>query len=374
MMKRVAGLIVFFLLIFSCNTSVKENEENYVRTINLDTHLNFDMKVAEVKYIPLETKEESMFHEMSKVIYRNNLFYIFDRKGKAIFVFDNNGMFIRKIHNVGGGPEEYIEPSDVDVDKLGNIYVSDNATKRIIVYPESQNETVNVIDIDRYFWEFAVADSNFIYLSDVVSKGKMNIKLAKYNRHNKHFDILEESDLDETGNLAHFAKHYFYRSNDEIYYYMRFSPCIYRIGGAEVTKDFKIQSKWLPTKDKIMQWKAGGMQSIITDEKYMRDISACYETDNTFFIVSQTTPSLYTIINKKTQKVYNMHLFNDKRLDSCIHVLSSDGKFYVSSFLPTSKTISYILSNDNLTDSAHLKCIENLTEDSNPVLVLFRFE
>lgn len=69
-----------------------------------------------------------------------------------------------------------------------------------------------------------------------------------------------------------------------------------------------------------------------------------------------------------------MHLFNDKRLDSCIHVLSSDGKFYVSSFLPTSKTISYILSNDNLTDSAHLKCIENLTEDSNPVLVLFRFE
>ena len=81
---------------------------------------------------------------------------------------------------------------------------------------------------------------------------------------------------------------------------MRFSPCIYRIGGAEVTKDFKIQSKWLPTKDKIMQWKAGGMQSIITDEKYMRDISACYETDNTFFIVSQTTPSLYTIINKET--------------------------------------------------------------------------
>ena len=29
MMKRVAGLIVFFLIIFSCNTSVKENEENY---------------------------------------------------------------------------------------------------------------------------------------------------------------------------------------------------------------------------------------------------------------------------------------------------------------------------------------------------------
>lgn len=374
MIKRSLCILTLILMLCSCDTSVKEKKGEDIQVINLDMRLDSALKVVEVKYVPLETKEESLFHEMSKVISRNNHFYIFDRKGKSIFVFDGNGLFIKKIHSVGSGPEEYIEPSDIDVDDLGNIYVSDNATQRILIFPESQNGVVSTINVERYFGEFAVADSNFIYLSDVVANGKMNIKLARFNRYNKQLDILEESNLDNTGKLTRFAKHYFYRSNRNIYYYKRFSPYIQHISGAEVTKDIEIQSKWFPTKDKIAQWNAEGMLSMMADMKYIRDISACYETDNTFFIVSQTTPSLYTIIDKKTRNICNTYSFNDKRLDNCIHVLSSDGKYYVSSCLPTSKNITSILSGHTPTDSVSLKRIESLSEDSNPILVLFRFE
>lgn len=374
MIKQVLSFLTLFLILYSCNMPVKEKKGEDIQVLDLDTRLDFALKVAEVKYVLLETKEESLFHEMSKVICRNNRFYIFDRKGKSIYVFGSNGLFIKKIHSVGSGPEEYIEPSDIDVDDLGNIYVSDNATQRILIFPELENGAVSTINVERYFWEFAVADSSFVYLSDVVANGKMNIKLARFDRHKKQFEILEESNLDDVGKLARFAKHYFYRSNRNIYYYNRFSPYIHRISRAEVTTDIEIQSQWFPTKDKIEQWKVEGMQSMMADGKYIRDISACYETDNTFFIVSQTTPSLYTIIDKKTKNIYNLYSFNDKRIDNCMHVLSSDGKYYVSSCLPTSKNISCILSGNNSTDSVSLKRIESLTEDSNPILVLFRFE
>lgn len=374
MMKPTFGIIILFFVFFSCSMSVKEDHGSYVQCVNLDVRPDSVLKIAEVKCIPLETNEESLLHEMSKIICRNKRFYVFDRKGKSILIFDNKGSFMRKIHSVGGGPNEYLEPSDIDVDCLGNIYVSDNPTKRILVFSELQRKVINIIPIDKYFWEFAIADSGFIYLSDVVSSGKMNIKLAKYNSRNKHMDILEESDLDETGKISRFSKHYFYRSNDKLFYYKRFNPYIYSISGSEKIIRFKIESEHFPSEDKIMQWKNKGIQDIMADEKYIRDISACYETDNSYFIVSQTTPSLYTVINKSTNQICNTYFLNDKRLDNCTHLLSSDGEYYVSSCLPTSKNISNILSENNSIDSVCLNRIAKLTEDSNPILMLFRFE
>lgn len=374
MKKEIVGFTILCLGFFSCNISKQDKEDNYKQVVNLDLQLDCSPKVAEIKCVPLETNDESIFNDVSKLIYRNNRFYIFDREGKSVFIFDNNGTFIRKIHAVGGGPEEYIEPSDMDVDEKGNIYISDNPKQRILVFSDLPNEPVRIIPVGDFFLEFAVVDSNFIYLSDVVSDKKMDIKLAKYDCGNKKLEILEKSNIDDKGGLTRFAKNYFYRSNDKLFYYKRFTPSIYNLSGHEMVEKFKLESEWYPTEDKILQWKTEGMQAMIGDYKYIRDISACYEADNSFFIVSQTTPSLYTIISKNSNKIYNFNSFEDKRLRNCIHVLSSDYHSYVSICPPTSKTMQHIIAADNLTDSICLKRIENLVEDSNPILVLFRFD
>lgn len=225
----------------------------------MDLQLDCSPKVAEIKCVPLETNDESIFNDISKLIYRNNRFYIFDREGKSVFIFDNNGTFIRKIHAVGGGPEEYIEPSDMDVDEKGNIYISDNPKQRILVFSDLPNEPVRIIPVGDFFLEFAVVDSNFIYLSDVVSDKKMDIKLAKYDCGNKKLEILEKSNIDDKGGLTRFAKNYFYRSNDKLFYYKRFTPSIYNLSRHEMVEKFKLESEWYPTEDKILQWKTEGM-------------------------------------------------------------------------------------------------------------------
>lgn len=375
--KMSTNKSVIYCLVLICFTCIackasKDKEESAI-TVDLDIKLDSMPKVAEVRCIPLETNEESMFSNITKLIYRNNLFYIFDREGKSVLVFDSVGTFIRKIHAVGSGPDEYIEPSDMDVDSEGNIYIADNPRHHILKFTNSGNKPIDIIPIEKYFWEFAVTDSNYIYLSDVVSDRKMNIKLAKYDCQNQKMEILENSELDIQGKLPRFSKHYFYRSDNKLFYYKRFMPYIFNLSKRDTSeKDLKLISEYYPTKEKINEWETGGIPAMMSDYNCIHDISACYETDNSIFIVSQTMPSLYTVIDKHSNRVYNFNSFKDKRLQNCIHVLSSNYRSFVSVCPPTSETIGYI-ETKNLSDSITLKRLAGLSEEFNPVLVLFRF-
>lgn len=60
-----------------------------------------------VTIIPLETTDECLIGEVSKLIFQNNQFYIADNISKSLFVFDMCGKLKTKVHAVGNGPGEY---------------------------------------------------------------------------------------------------------------------------------------------------------------------------------------------------------------------------------------------------------------------------
>lgn len=60
-----------------------------------------------VTIIHLETTDECLIGEVSKLIFQNNLFYIADNISKSLFVFDRCGKLKTKVHAVGNGPGEY---------------------------------------------------------------------------------------------------------------------------------------------------------------------------------------------------------------------------------------------------------------------------
>lgn len=55
----------------------------------------------EVKYIPLETKRESLFGRISQLIVTEKYFIILDNDTEAIYFFDKAGKFIKKYRNKG---------------------------------------------------------------------------------------------------------------------------------------------------------------------------------------------------------------------------------------------------------------------------------
>lgn len=55
----------------------------------------------EIKYIPLETKRESLFGRINQLIVTEDYFVILDRDTEAIYFFDKTGKFVKKFRNRG---------------------------------------------------------------------------------------------------------------------------------------------------------------------------------------------------------------------------------------------------------------------------------
>ena len=73
------------------------------------------------KLLPLETKEHCMIGQIDELRIINDTIYVLDRHiAKALYVFNGNGKFIRKIGKIGKGPGEYISPSSFTIDEMNN--------------------------------------------------------------------------------------------------------------------------------------------------------------------------------------------------------------------------------------------------------------
>jgi hypothetical protein len=71
-----------------------------------------------IEIISLETKDESLIKEITKVRIFDDYIYIYDRSYSGrLIVYDSNGNYIRKIGIKGEGPDDYIDISDFSLDE-----------------------------------------------------------------------------------------------------------------------------------------------------------------------------------------------------------------------------------------------------------------
>ena len=96
----------------------------------------------DIEYIPLETTEQSLIKSMinlglfgGKLLAGNNYFII--KMFNSILKFRNDGSFMTSIGTVGRGPDEFLVAHDVEIDGEGNIYIVDGWEKKIFIYSEN---------------------------------------------------------------------------------------------------------------------------------------------------------------------------------------------------------------------------------------------
>lgn len=83
--------------------------------------------------IPLESNDECLIAHIDKLMFGDNRIYVLDAVSKSILIFDKKGQFIRKIHQVGNGPGEYI--GLIDMTLMDNtIIILDHLSEKKIVY------------------------------------------------------------------------------------------------------------------------------------------------------------------------------------------------------------------------------------------------
>ncbi len=79
---------------------------------------------------------------------KNNI-YVLDRKEKLIYLFNEEGKFLKKIGRPGQGPGEFGRPTSIYIDSKNNIYVLDESNRRIEIF-NSEANYINSVKIIKY--------------------------------------------------------------------------------------------------------------------------------------------------------------------------------------------------------------------------------
>lgn len=91
--------------------------------------------VSSIEYIGLETTEESLIAEVSKIYFEDNNIIIFDYKSSQVFFFDKEGKFLRKILKKGKAKDEYLAIATGLYDAINKqIIIYDNIQYKLLYY------------------------------------------------------------------------------------------------------------------------------------------------------------------------------------------------------------------------------------------------
>ncbi|MEL5895198.1 6-bladed beta-propeller [Bacteroides sp. GD17] len=153
--QRASAVYLLSVLFFvGCTAHDKRSGNENVTAIRIDwsnVRETFDyapMVEDSVLVIPLETRDDCLIGEVSKVICRNGRIYVGDAMRQAVCVFDMSGKLVTRICSFGNGPEEYLSVTSFTVHGSG-IIIYDSFTRKLFFFDSAGilQKTEDVPDI-----------------------------------------------------------------------------------------------------------------------------------------------------------------------------------------------------------------------------------
>jgi hypothetical protein len=119
--------------------------------------------IDSVTYIPLETTQECLISEITKLIFADKFIYICDKNTNSLYQFDINGRFVRQIGQIGQGSNEYIRINSFDVNKKnGNISIYCEIKQSIFEY-DYTGEHIKVEKIGLVISDFIYYKEHYLF-------------------------------------------------------------------------------------------------------------------------------------------------------------------------------------------------------------------
>lgn len=101
----------------ACNTNQNKNFKGITLAVDLaKQEVSLKELFSRMEVIPLETHDSCLIINAEKILFHKNKLYVFDPLRAALYVFDEEGNFIKQISRKGEGPGEYQIITDVLID------------------------------------------------------------------------------------------------------------------------------------------------------------------------------------------------------------------------------------------------------------------
>lgn len=338
------------------------------------------------KYIPLETRGESLMGYIRKVIFYDHRIYMRDVETNMVYIFDDSGKYVNKVGIRGSGPGEF---SDL-------LYgmVIDPFTNRLLVYDQGKRK-MNYFTLEgTYLFDRNVPlilDGNFVIMSPnrMLSSNHKNIG----NEHLGEWDSYRIIQLDSALQIAgggfkyddnvhaNYLSPVFPMSNVDILYNPMFSNDFYSVSPAGLKKKYRLDysrfENVIDTSCVNTLENAGEIFDYMESTTYV--LPECMETPDFFWFKTHSQDNsneFYTYYDKRTklnlsfrQVIQDIDFIYD-------YTKSCYGDYIVGIVdVPTLRALYDACKEGYVKGKKeNLEMIKNLKDDDNSVLVLFKLK
>ena len=411
-MEKSAFILIFFVIVcFGCSQNRQGNlrfsEEqiaqlglNNIQPLNIlnENSLKIDLSdflsdketpisefVESMIYIPLQTTKESLIGEIRKIIYLDNYVFIFDPYiSKTVFIFSNDGIFIKKIP-IGQGPQDIFRPIDFAVDEQQEHLIIYNSYR--LSFYDYQGNFVKRESLPFNFHNFRVLPNGYLFVS-VANIYNIHLEAASEMQviiTDKNFRIIS------VGFPFHYSKSLNYSITDytssfgnDVNFAFKFSDKIYRyVDTLTIIEDYHLDfaRKGLPSRYLEMSW--DDVQKALNSTSYYFFMGDYVEnsTHESFQIKNLSKKSPLTVVfrDKTSGKLKGGSNFID---DGKIFMFTAPFTSYKDEFIGAFDAYNIYLSLLELKKDEKNKAAFDrlnalfgyLEEDANPILVKYKLK
>ena len=186
-MKHTPYLLLLLLSVVSCSTpspQALEQKVQYIPYSGNSESINCEDIFKTISFIPLETNDTCLLGTVSRIIYKNDNYYI--KSNNRIYLFDDKGDIVRIINRHGVGPEEYNYFWMMAVSDKGHISLIQRGEFSIITY-NSYGNFISRLKLDT----IKARDLKYLNDSILITKSDFERNGNKYHVINMNNSTIE---------------------------------------------------------------------------------------------------------------------------------------------------------------------------------------
>ncbi|MDR1356701.1 MAG: 6-bladed beta-propeller [Tannerellaceae bacterium] len=225
---------LFFLLLFSAVITNGGAQKRIDMSGNLSNErvTNLSAIAEEIRYVPLETKEECLLSEELQILWAANYIFVGDQKTQTFYRFGSDGKFLNTIGRRGNGPGEYPGAMFFYVDeKDEKFYVVSVPAQSLYEYAYN-GQFLKKIPVKASSWTIASLDNNIYHFNNQYNRIKREKNISELYMINKEGRILKQiptTVTSEKDDMLLMDLPFFYYYNSAIYYKNAVSEIVYRL-------------------------------------------------------------------------------------------------------------------------------------------------
>jgi len=197
--RSIISATVLLLFFCSCRKHIREADQTSIKHIKIRsiegiTTLPFEQLFDSCKVVPLETTRLSLIGTINRIWHYSNRYYILDRSTNSIFIFDKNGKYLTKIHDIGSEPGQYIGLMDFSIADNKIIVHSHRPYK--LLYYDLNGKFESEIRLNDYFMNIGSTNHKIVLINQsgpnlIYSMDIKNHTIERFLPSSKRSEIFE---------------------------------------------------------------------------------------------------------------------------------------------------------------------------------------